>query len=107
MSESRGSFFSSMMGFFSGLKGTGQTVVMSVCVVFCVLMMILPLPSPILDLMMILNIALSMIILLLSLNVKRAIDFDVFPTMLLLSTIFGLGLNISSTRLIFNERRGF
>lgn len=107
MPESRGSFFSSVMGFFSGLRGTGQAVVLSVCVVFCVMMMILPLPSPVLDLMMILNIALSMIILLLSLNVRRAIDFDVFPTMLLLSTIFGLGLNISSTRLILTKGADF
>lgn len=107
MPESRSSFLSSIMSFFSGLKGTGQTVILSVCVVFCVLMMILPLPSPILDLMMILNIALSMIILLLALNVKRAIDFDVFPTMLLLSTIFGLGLNISSTRLILTKGADF
>ena len=107
MPESRGSFFSSVMGFFSGLRGTGQAAVLSVCVVFCVMMMILPLPSPVLDLMMILNIALSMIILLLSLNVRRAIDFDVFPTMLLLSTIFGLGLNISSTRLILTKGADF
>lgn len=107
MAEESRTFSASIMGLFSSLKGTGQMVIMSISVVFCVMMMILPLPSPILDLMMILNISLSLIILLLSLNVKRAIDFDVFPTMLLLSTIFGLGLNISSTRLILTKGAEF
>ena len=95
------------MNFFSAFKGMRQTVVLSICVVVCVLMMILPLPTPLLDFLMILNIALSLVILLLALNVKRAIDFDVFPTMLLLSTIFGLGLNISSTRLILTQGAEF
>ena len=107
MAEERKSFSSTIMNFFSAFKGMHQTVVLSVCVVVCVLMMILPLPTPLLDFLMILNIALSLVILLLALNVKRAIDFDVFPTMLLLSTIFGLGLNISSTRLILTQGAEF
>ncbi len=107
MAEERKSFSSTLMNFFSAFKGVRQTVVLSICVVVCVLMMILPLPTPLLDFLMILNIALSLVILLLALNVKRAIDFDVFPTMLLLSTIFGLGLNISSTRLILTQGAEF
>lgn len=107
MAEERKSFSSTLMNFFSAFKGMRQTVVLSICVVVCVLMMILPLPTPLLDFLMILNIALSLVILLLALNVKRAIDFDVFPTMLLLSTIFGLGLNISSTRLILTQGAEF
>ena len=107
MAEERKSFSSTLMNFFSAFKGMRQTVVLSICVVVCVLMMILPLPAPLLDFLMILNIALSLVILLLALNVKRAIDFDVFPTMLLLSTIFGLGLNISSTRLILTQGAEF
>ena len=107
MAEERKSFSSTIMNFFSAFKGMRQTVVLSICVVVCVLMMILPLPTPLLDFLMILNIALSLVILLLALNVKRAIDFDVFPTMLLLSTIFGLGLNISSTRLILTQGAEF
>ena len=107
MAEERKTFSSTLMNFFSAFKGMRQTVVLSICVVVCVLMMILPLPTPLLDFLMILNIALSLVILLLALNVKRAIDFDVFPTMLLLSTIFGLGLNISSTRLILTQGAEF
>lgn len=67
-----------------------------------VLMLIIPLPTVLLDLLMALNLVLNLLILLIVLYTRRAIDFSVFPTLLLVSTVFGLGLNVSSTRLILS-----
>jgi len=63
-------------------------------------LMILPLPTAILDLLLTVNIAISVLILLTSINVKRPLDFSVFPALLLVTTLLRLGLNISTTRLI-------
>ncbi|TFG84805.1 MAG: flagellar biosynthesis protein FlhA [Spirochaetales bacterium] len=68
-----------------------------------VLMIIIPLPTVLLDALMSMNLALAVLILLIVLYTKRAIEFSIFPTMLLVTTIFGLALNISSTRLILTK----
>jgi flagellar biosynthesis protein FlhA len=65
-----------------------------------VLAMITPLPAALLDLLISANITMSVVVLLASVYVTRATDFSVFPTMLLLMTLFRLALNISSSRLI-------
>lgn len=78
-----------------------------VAAVSVVLMIIIPLPALFLDVLMSLNLGLSLIILLLVLSNKRAVDFSIFPTMLLVTTIFGLALNISSTRLILTKGASF
>ncbi|MBH24165.1 MAG: flagellar biosynthesis protein FlhA [Myxococcales bacterium] len=62
--------------------------------------MVLPMPSILLDLLLALNISLSLTILFSALYVKRSVDFSVFPSMLLLTTLFRLSLNVASTRLI-------
>lgn len=72
-----------------------------------VLMLIVPLPTVLLDLLMSLNLVLNLLILLIVLYTRRAIDFSVFPTLLLVSTVFGLGLNVSSTRLILSQGTKF
>lgn len=72
----------------------------SVFVVFILAMIIIPLPAFLLDLMLIINIALSITILLLTLFTKNVLEFSSFPTLLLITTMYRLGLNISSTRLI-------
>lgn len=69
-------------------------------VVSVVVMLIVPLPTVLLDALMALNLILSLLILLIVLYTKRAVEFSVFPTVLLVSTVFGLALNVSSTRLI-------
>ncbi len=76
-------------------------------VVIVVMMMIIPLPTVILDLLMAFNLVLSLFIILIVLYTKRALDFSVFPTMLLVSTVFGLALNVSSTRLILSQGSEF
>jgi flagellar biosynthesis protein FlhA len=63
-------------------------------------MMVLPLPTFMLDVLFTLNIALAMIVLLVSLNARRPLDFSVFPTVLLLTTLLRLSLNVASTRII-------
>lgn len=75
--------------------------------VVIVLMLIIPLPTVLLDLLMALNLVLNLLILLIVLYTSRAIDFSVFPTLLLVSTVFGLGLNVSSTRLILSQGMKF
>jgi len=65
-----------------------------------VLAMITPLPPALLDILISANITMSVVVLLAAVYVTRATDFSVFPTMLLLMTLFRLALNISSSRLI-------
>lgn len=72
-------------------------------IIFIVLAIIIPLPSPVLDFMIMLNIALSLIILIMTMFIKEALEFSVFPTILLLSTVLRLSLNISTTRGILRE----
>ena len=72
-----------------------------------VLMIIIPIPTVLLDALMALNLTLSLLILLIVLYTRRATEFSVFPTMLLVTTIFGLALNISSTRLILTKGEQF
>lgn len=63
-------------------------------------MMFIPLPTFVLDLFFTINIALSFLILMLTMNVRKSLEFSVFPTVLLMTTLFRLALNVSSTRLI-------
>ncbi len=65
--------------------------------------MIIPLPPLLLDLALTLSISLSLMILLVSLYTEKTLDFSVFPTLLLLTTLFRLALNVASTRLILAE----
>lgn len=77
-----------------------QDINVVIAVVMIVLMMILPLPPFLLDILLACNISLSLLILLLSMNIHEPLELSVFPTLLLLSTLFRLALSISSTRLI-------
>lgn len=75
-------------------------IIMAVGLVIIVAMMIIPLPPMILDLLLTLNISLSVIILLVCLFIREPLEYSSFPIILLVATIFRLGLNVSSTRLI-------
>src|SRR5437764_7160433 len=68
-----------------------------VCVVIT---MVVPLPKFLLDMLLAANISLAIVILLTSMMVQRALDFSVFPALLLVTTLVRLSLNVSSTRLI-------
>ena len=75
-------------------------MVVAVMSVVIIAMMIIPLPPLLLDLLLILDMALALMILLVSLYTTEPLEFASFPTLLLLATLFRLALNISSTRLI-------
>ena len=75
-------------------------ILMSLGVVGVIMLMILPLPRFLLDLLLAFNITVSVIILLVGLQVRRPIEFSAFPSILLIVTLFRLSLNIASTRLI-------
>ncbi|HCL4548589.1 TPA: flagellar biosynthesis protein FlhA [Clostridium botulinum] len=72
-------------------------------VVGIVLMIIIPLPSAILDVLLAFNITLSVVIILITMFTTEVLQFSSFPTLLLITTLFRLGLNISSTRLILRD----
>ena len=75
-------------------------ITLAIGLVFIIAMMVLPLPPAILDILLTVNISLSVIILLVCLYTKEPLDYSSFPTVLLIATLFRLGLNVSSTRLI-------
>jgi len=75
----------------------------SVFIIAVILMIIIPLPPFFLDLMFILNIAVSIVILFTTMYIKEALEFSVFPSLLLITTLFRLSLNVSSTRLILTN----
>jgi len=68
-----------------------------------VLMMILPIPTWLLDMLLVVNISLALMILLVAMNSKEALQFSIFPALLLITTLFRLALNISTTKLILGE----
>lgn len=72
-------------------------------VISIVLMIIIPLPAEVLDILIALNITISVVIILLTMFTTEVLQFSVFPTLLLVTTLFRLGLNISSVRLILRD----
>ncbi len=92
MPERRNNFLNALL--------SSQNSMVAVAVVITVLMMFIPLPKGLIDLAMVINIAFSLTILLTVIYTKRAADFTSFPRLILLVTLFGLAINISSTRLI-------
>ncbi len=75
-------------------------VAVAISVVFVILIMIVPLNPILADMFLAVSISLSLLILFIGMYIQKPIDFSVFPTVLLISTLFRLSLNIASTRLI-------
>lgn len=76
----------------------------SLFVIIIVLLLVIPLNPFLLDILFIINISISLIILLITMNIKESLEFSIFPSLLLITTLFRLGLNISSTRLILTKQ---
>jgi flagellar biosynthesis protein FlhA len=85
------------------MKKTLPKLAVPVGVVAIVLLLVVPVPAPMLDVLIICNILLALVILLTTLFVKKPLDFSVFPSLLLVATLFRLGLNVASTRLVLGE----
>ncbi|HNX64296.1 MAG TPA: flagellar biosynthesis protein FlhA [Oscillospiraceae bacterium] len=75
----------------------------TVFVLLVIILIIIPLPTWLLDVAIVINIAISLIVLLTTMYIKRALEFSIFPSLLLITTLFRLSLNISSTRLILGN----
>ena len=75
----------------------------SLIVVMIVLLLIIPLNPVLLDVMIILNMAVGLIILLISMNIKEALEFSIFPSLLLITTLYRIGINVSTTRSILTS----
>lgn len=78
-------------------------IIVTLAVVFVVIMIIIPLPSALLDIFLTFNITLSLIILLVSMYNTEPLQVSIFPSLLLLTTLLRLSLNISTTRLILKD----
>ncbi len=76
---------------------------MAVGVIGVILLLILPVPKMLLDLLLAISLVSSVLILMTALMMKRPLDFAIFPTVLLISTLFRLGLNLASTRLVLTH----
>ena len=75
-------------------------------VVIIVLFLVIPIPPFLLDILLIINISLSILILMITMTISDAQEFSIFPSLLLITTLFRLGLNVSTTRQILGEAGG-
>ena len=75
----------------------------AVFVIIIIALLIVPLPTQLLDFLFILNLTLSLIILLMTMYISEPLQFSIFPSLLLMTTLLRLGLNVSSTRSIFTR----
>ena len=78
-------------------------VMIAVGIVTIIVMMIIPLPTILLDLLLCMNITLALVVVMSAIYNVEALDLSVFPSLLLITTLFRLALNVSSTRLILLE----
>ena len=85
------------------IVGNRSDILVAIGVVVIIGMLIIPLPTILLDFFMIINLMVSLIMILIVLYTTKPLDFSVFPTLLLITTVFGLALNVSSTRLILSK----
>ncbi len=74
--------------------------VIALFVVVVVMFLFIPLNPMLLDILLVVNIGLSIMILMITMNISEALDFSIFPSLLLITTLFRLGMNVSSTRMI-------
>ncbi len=81
----------------------GRTLAGPIIIIMLLSMMILPLPAIALDVLFSFNIALSILVLLIGLQTKKTLDFIAFPTVLLVTTMLRLSLNVASTRVVLTE----
>lgn len=84
-------------------KLASRNIAAPAIIILLLAMMILPLPAVILDVLFSFNIAISIMVLLIGLQTKKALDFIAFPTVLLMTTMLRLSLNVASTRVVLAE----
>ena len=87
----------------SSIRALFGSFVMPMGILMLVAMMVLPLPSYLLDTFFVTNILLSLLILMVAMHTHRPLEFSSFPTLLLIATVLRLGLNVASTRIILGD----
>lgn len=82
------------------LAAVRQDIVLAVLLLLAVFMMIVPLPTALVDLLIAINLTISIVLLMIALYIREPLEFSTFPAVLLITTLFRLALTISTTRLI-------
>ena len=82
------------------LLSNARASALPLAILLLVLVMVVPIPKQLLDIFFIANIAISLAVLMVALNARKPLDFSAFPTVLLFTTLFRLGLNVASTRVV-------
>ncbi len=82
------------------LFANSRQVALPAAILLLVLVMVVPIPAFLLDIFFVANIAISLAVLMVALNAQKPLDFSSFPTVLLFATLFRLGLNVASTRVV-------
>ena len=85
---------------------SAKNLTVLISVIFIVVMLVIPLPTWLISFLIMLNMSIALIVLLLSMNVKESLEFSVFPSLLLILTLFRIGLNVSTTRAILTTGHG-
>jgi flagellar biosynthesis protein FlhA len=80
--------------------GNVRHVFLPLAILLLVCVMVVPIPAAMLDVFFVTNIAISLAVLMVALNAQKPLDFSAFPTVLLFATLFRLGLNVASTRVV-------
>ena len=87
----------------NGLPNRWQELILPLGVIGCLFIVFVPLPAAIMDLLLAANISIAVIILLTTIYVRSPLEFSVFPSLLLVTTLARLSLNIATTRLILTN----
>ncbi|WP_193598141.1 flagellar biosynthesis protein FlhA [Microbacterium sp. YJN-G] len=85
------------------MRGMLNRIAVPIAVVGIIMLLVVPVPPLLLDVLIILNILFALVILLTTMFIRKPLDFSVFPSLLLVATLFRLGLNVASTRLVLGE----
>ena len=84
----------------AGIAPMIRGAALPVAILLLVVLMVVPIPAMMLDVFFIMNITISLAVLMVALNAQKPLDFSAFPTVLLFATLFRLGLNVASTRVV-------
>jgi flagellar biosynthesis protein FlhA len=82
------------------LFSNARASALPLAILLLVVVMVVPIPAALLDVFFVANIAISLAVLMVALNAQKPLDFSAFPTVLLFATLFRLGLNVASTRIV-------
>ena len=88
---------------FASILGSGSSTLLAIAVMLILGVMLLPMPTFIIDVFLVMNITGALVIIFVAMYVLRPLEFSVFPGLLLIVTLFRLSLNVATTRLILGE----